>query len=195
MFDVCNNLIVSDTISVVVQVTFVFTFLVIFYFLYVIKVEQDDFKEQINLIVDNLILDVKDEISSLIVDKGTEKIKKEDMEVLIYGIIDTIEEKNTISSKEMVETINSNNNKLKNNIYKILIFILIGVFILLVLFRCLPIYTITKESLITVFFIAITELVFLTFISGKYISADPNKIKNILGTTIKKWIKDNKFKN
>ena len=118
MFDVCNNLIVSNTISVVVQVTFVFTFLVIFYFLYVIKVEQDDFKEQINLIVDNLILDVKDEISSLIVDKGTEKIKKEDMEVLIYGIIDTIEEKNTISSKEMVETINSNNNKIKNNIIK-----------------------------------------------------------------------------
>jgi hypothetical protein len=35
------------------------------------------------------------------------------------------------------------------------------------------------------------ELVFLTFISGKYISADPNKVKMLLGTSIKEWIQQN----
>jgi len=63
---------------------------------------------------------------------------------------------------------------------------------LLLIFQCYPVYTILKESIITVFFIALVELVFLTFISGKYISADPNKIKNLLGTSIQEWIKQNK---
>ena len=45
------------------------------------------------------------------------------------------------------------------------------------------------------FFIALVELVFLTYISSKYISADPNKIKNLLGTSVKSWIEKNKKLN
>ena len=71
--------------------------------------------------------------------------------------------------------------------------------ILFLVFQCYPVYTIFKESIITVFFIALVELVFLTYISSKYISADPNKIKNLLGTSVKSWIEKNKklnwFKN
>ena len=76
--------------------------------------------------------------------------------------------------------------------FKILIGIMVVCVILLIFFQCYPVYTILKESIITVFFIGLVELVFLTFISGKYISADPNKIKNLLGTSIQNWIKVNK---
>ena len=124
----------------------------------------------------------------MIVNNGKEKIKKEDMDVLTYGIIDTIEEKITKSSFDGINQINESNKKLRNNIYYILIGLLCIVAILLVIFSCLPRYMIVKESIITVMFIGLTELVFLTFISGKYISADPNRIKNTLGVSIKNWI-------
>ena len=31
----------------------------------------------------------------------------------------------------------------------------------------------------------------LTYISGKYISADPNKIKNLIGVSVQKWLQNN----
>lgn len=185
----CNNEIFINTISIIVQVIFVFSFLVVFYFLYVTKVEQEDFKEQINLIVDDLMSDINEQLLDIIVNKGIEKIKKEDIEVLMYGIIDTIEEKVSKSSADGIKQINDSNNKLRNNIYFILVGLLCIIILLFVIFSCLPKYTIVKESIITVMFIGLTELIFLTFISGKYISADPNRIKNTLGVSIKKWIK------
>ena len=57
--------------------------------------------------------DIKDQLSDIITNKGSEKIKKEDMEVLMYGIIDTIEENhlpqwkrlcfNQLNCDEMIE--------------------------------------------------------------------------------------------
>jgi hypothetical protein len=109
----------------------------------------------------------------------------------VYGIIDTLEEKINIDSKDTIKQINASNDTLKNSVYKILIGIMVLCVVLIIFFRCYPVSTILKESVITVFFIAMVELVFLTFISGKYISADPNKVKMLLGTSIKQWIQQN----
>jgi hypothetical protein len=189
--DLCHNFIFNDTVSIIVQVTFVFCFLVIFYFLYVTKVEQDEFKKQIELIVDNLTKDIKEQLNDIIINNGKDKLSQEDFQLLLYGIIDTVEEKVSIDSKKMIEDINESNRKLKNNVYTILLIILAIIGIILIYFNCLPISLIIKEALIVVLFIGITELIFLTFVSERYISADPNRIKNKLGTSIKNWIKNN----
>lgn len=186
-----NNKIFINSINIIVQVIFVFSFLVVFYFLYVTRVEQQDFKEQIELIVDNLMSSIKDQLPNTIINNGKEKISKEDIDVLTYGIIDTIEEKITKSSAESIKQINDYNEKLKKNIYNILLGLFGIIFILFIVFSCIPRYTILKESIITVIFIGLTEFVFLKFISSKYISADPNRIKNTLGVTIKNWINKN----
>jgi len=186
----CGNNTVYYGLSIFIQVVFVFSFLVLFYFLYVIDVERKDFEDQINLLVDNLFSNVKDQVNEII-KVNPEKISKDDFELLVYGIIDTLEEKINIDSKDTIKQINASNDTLKNSVYKILIGIMVLCVVLIIFFRCYPVSTILKESVITVFFIAMVELVFLTFISGKYISADPNKVKMLLGTSIKQWIQQN----
>lgn len=186
----CGNNTVYYGLSIFIQVIFVFSFLVLFYFLYVIDVERKDFEDQINLLVDNLFSGVKDQVNEII-KVNPEKISKDDFELLVYGIIDTLEEKISIDSKDTIKQINASNDKLKNNVYKILIGIMVLCVIIIIFLQCYPVATILKESVITVFFIAMVELVFLTFISGKYISADPNKVKMLLGTSIKEWIQQN----
>ena len=46
----CNNNLIYNGLTVFIQVIFVFSFLVLFYFLYVIDVEKKDFQEQIDLL-------------------------------------------------------------------------------------------------------------------------------------------------
>jgi hypothetical protein len=190
----CNNRLIFNTLNVIIQVIFVFYFLVLFYFFYVVNVEKKDFKEQIDLLTDILFLNYKSQIQDII-KINSNKISKEDLELLIYGLIDTLEENIRLDSKDAINKIITNNNKLKTTIINILIGILCFCSILFLIFQCYPVYTIFKESIITVFFIALVELLFLNYISGKYISADPNKVKNLLGISIKNWIEKNKKLN
>ena len=187
----CNSNVIHYSLEVFIQVVFVFSFLVLFYFYYVVGVEKKDFQEQIDLIVDDLMKDIKVQIDT-IVESDINKIPREDFNTLLFGMIDVLEEKINASSKDAVKTINENNNKLKNKVVFALSIVMCVCILVMIIFNCYPIFTILKESIITVFFIAMVELVFLTCISGKYISADPNKIKNIIGTSIQKWIVDNK---
>ena len=187
----CNSNVIHSSLEVFIQVVFVFSFLVLFYFYYVVGVEKKDFQEQIDLITDDLMKDIKVQIDT-IVESDINKIPREDFNTLLFGMIDVLEEKINASSKDAVKTINENNNKLKNKVVFALSIVMCVCILVMIIFNCYPIFTILKESIITVFFIAMVELVFLTCISGKYISADPNKIKNIIGTSIQKWIVDNK---
>ena len=135
--------------------------------------------------------DIKNQIDN-IVESDVNKIPRDDFNTLLFGTIDMIEEKINVSSKDVVKIINDNNAKLKNKVVVILSIVMAFCILVMVIFNCYPIFIILKESIITIFFIAMVELVFLTYISGKYISADPNKIKNVIGTSIQKWIIDNK---
>jgi hypothetical protein len=187
----CDSNLIYSSLEVFIQVVFVFSFLVLFYFYYVVGVEKKDFQEQIDLIVDDLMKDIKVQIDT-IVESDINKIPREDFNTLLFGMIDVLEEKINAASKDAVKTINENNNKLKNKVVITLSIVMCVCILVMIIFNCYPIFTILKESIITVFFIAMVELVFLTYISGKYISADPNKIKNVIGTSIQKWIVDNK---
>ena len=158
--------------------------------MYVVNIEKKDFQEQIDLIVDDLMIDIKSQLDSII-ESDMNKIPKDDFNLILFGTIDTIEEKINMASKEAVKSINDNNNKLKNNVFNVLIVIMVVSVLLMILLSCYPVFTILKESIITIFFIAMVELIFLTYISGKYISADPNKIKNLIGVSVQKWLQNN----
>ena len=77
-----NNFV--NGISIFVQTMFVFGFLVIFYFLYVINIEQEDFGKQMDLIIDDLTKTIKDDLPNLI---DTDKINTNDYDVIVSGII------------------------------------------------------------------------------------------------------------
>ena len=62
-----NNNWVKYIFSILFQVILIFTFLTIFFFVYVVKVEKEQFKGQINLIVDDILTkDIQDDLVNII---------------------------------------------------------------------------------------------------------------------------------
>jgi hypothetical protein len=190
---ICDNENFKNSVYIITNVIFIFIFLCIFYFVYVVNVEQAEFKNQLNIIVDNLFDSVKTEYINVVTyNKEKEKISKENMNILINGIIDTLEENITSKSKEAIDNINKYNSNIRLIIYIIISALILSIILFFIIFKCYSqFYIIIKESLIVLIFIAMTELFFLNFISAKYISADPNQIKNSLGQAIHKYIIDN----
>lgn len=186
-----NNL-VSKTLAISIQVGFIFSFLTIFFFVYVQKVEKREFKEQVEFIIDNIFDDVKADLPKVI--KNSVDDQKE--LIIINGIIDVIEDKIRLESKTNNDKINKENKKIEKKAFTYLIYTLIFILALIIIFTlmkyCLPIVLQVKEAMVIVIFVAITEFLFLQIIARNYISASPNNIKKEIGKTIKIWIKNNK---
>lgn len=181
-----NNLLITG-FSLFIQVVFVFSFLVVFYFLYVTQIEKIDFGNQMDLIIDSLMEDV---VNAKIIPK--DKID-DNYKIIINGIIDTVEEDVKIKSQDAIKAVNDANDKLRNNMFKLVAGIFAFIIILLIIFRnYIPYYVVIKEAIIVTIFIGITELGFLTLISSKYISASPSKVKYQLAQSIHSWIQKNK---
>ncbi len=191
----CNNKnsLITNIASVIIQVIFIFSFLVIFYFVYVIRVESEEFKKQIELLTDSFFNDVKNtNIIEIVGQIGTTNITSEDLKVIYLGILDSVQEKLNLQNKKNILAIEENNKKLRANCINIIICLFVFLLIFLLILNCLPIYALAREAIIIVIFVAITEVAFLNFISGKYIAADPNRIKNTVGNSIEKWLQNNK---
>jgi len=189
-----NNLI-KKGISIIIQITFVFAFLTIFFFVYVQNVERNDFQEQLDLIVDNIMKDIDQDIVNII---EKNNINSNDIAIILDGIIDIIQEKISMRNKKSLNNILNQNQKIKKTALNslmtfIAIIIIICLFILLLGF-CMPIVYQIKEAMLVIIFIVITEFIILKLIARNYISADPNKIKRTLGKSIQSWIKNNKNK-
>ena len=189
-----NNHWVNDGIAIAIQVSLVFSFLTIFFFVYVTKIEKEEFKKQMNLVVDNIMDDVVNGMPNLL--NSNSPLSKENTNILVNGIIDVMEEKITIEAKDSIQDIAKINSDVKSKAFSSLTTVLLGVVIIAVIFLilgfCIPIKQNIKEALIAVIFVGLTEFSFLTFIASKYISASPNKVKRNLGEAIQNWIAINK---
>ena len=171
--------------SLTFQIVFVFAFLTIFFFAYVIKIEKEEFENQMNYVVDQIF--TKNIEKSLL---GTTDLQK--IVPIISGVIDGIEFKAQQDSASGVKSVEEKNKDIRVNAFKTLGYVLGGLIIcsivILIIGYCLPIPYQTKEALWVVFFVALTELTFLQVVAKNYISADPNKIKRVLGQTISNWV-------
>ncbi len=183
---ICSSHIAIDIVYIIVQITLVISFLVLFYFLYVTKVERDEFKKQIDLLTTSFTKDMS--ASDFITLLSKDKLSEEDLTVVLYGIIDAAQEKVTLDAKSAIDSINASNAKLRKMSY-IIVGVLAGVLLVLILSAfCVPIFSIYKEAAIIVFFVGLTEFIFLTIISKNYISADPNNMKLAVGKAVLNWL-------
>lgn len=187
-----NNKYITVSYTVLFQVSFIAIFLSIFFFFYVTKVEKDEFQKQIDIIVNNILTD--DEVNKLIPDNLTQD-KKENLSIIISGVIESAKQKSFIDEKQSInDVINSNNNiqsATYKKIYIVLIVLVVLSFIGILFGYCLPIAKEIYSALWVVFFVGITELVFLEIIAKNYISADPNKVRKALSESINNWLKKN----
>ena len=194
MSRVCNNnAMIIDGFSIAFQIVFVFAFLTIFFFVYVVKVEKDEFEEQMNFVVDNILTEnIEKELLGPINQSNTQS----EIVAMVSGLIDMVEFQEGMGSNAAIKNINDNNSSIRTTAFKTLS-IVVGVLILmsvgmLVIGYCLPVHHQTMEALWIVLFVALTELTFLQVVAKNYKSADPNKVKRVLGSAITKWIKEHK---
>lgn len=187
-----SNIWVIDGFSLAFQVVFIFAFLTIFFFVYVVNVEKNQFEDQMNYVVDNIMTkDIEKEIIDPV-----NNIPETQLVALISGIIDGTEFQENQDAISGVKSVNTQNALVRTTAFKTLA-IVVGILILisismLIFGYCLPVRHQTIEALWVVLFVAITEFVFLNLIASRYKSADPNKVKKAIGLAVTKWIKDNK---
>lgn len=190
-----NNLKYTSIFSnTLIQITIIFAFLTFFFFSYVSKVENEEFKHQIEFVVDSIYKRHSQEIND---DINSKKVDKDYIKTEIYGLIDLEEDKINKTSKTENEDIDNNNKKiLDNSKFYIIITAAISFIMLSLLFiisyymyGCyLPINSFIKEGVILLVFIFIIEFLFLNIIVKNYITANPNLIKNKIASSIIKYI-------
>lgn len=178
---------VNRAFSIAVQVFLIFCFLSLFFFLYVVVVEKEVFEEQVNLIVDDIMKDI--DLQKIL--PPVAKDKKEELLLLSSGILAVIEEKIRQESGDP-HHITQNNNALIDSTGKVIIYFAGGVVVisvaLMVLGFCLPVTQQLIESLVAVFFVALTEFVFLNVVVRNYISASPNQVRRLVAIAIQKYV-------
>ena len=188
-----QNLLFSNGFSIIFQVIFIFAFLTIFFFAYVVTVEKGEFQTQINLIIDDIV--THDAIKGIL-PKGVIGLTPENEDIILSGILDVIDTKISLSSRDAVVNVNNDNAAIRRKAF-IVLGVTAGVLVistiaLLMAGFCIQILYEVKEALWVVLFVGITELLFLSVIAKSYISADPNAVKRSIGIAIQKWIATNK---
>ena len=167
-------------------------FLSIFFFIYVTGVERNEFKSQVNLVVDSFINDK--ELEKLGLQNLTDEQKK-NLSIMISGIAESSKQKVLIDASDNIKANTKNNQKIINNLINIIIIVIIIIIIIALIFYilgfCIPFFHQIKHALYVIIFVALTEFIFLTVIAKNYISADPNKIKNKVSDSIYEWVDKN----
>jgi len=188
-----QNLLFSTGFSIIFQVIFIFAFLTIFFFAYVVTVEKGEFQTQINLVIDDIF--TQDAIKGIL-PKGVNGLTPENEDIILSGILDVMDTKISLSSRDDVAKVNNDNAETRRKAFLVLgvtagVLVISTIALLMAGFR-IPVLYEVKEALWVVLFVGLTELVFLSVIAKSYISADPNTVKRSIGIAIQKWIATNK---
>jgi hypothetical protein len=181
--------------EIALQLALIFTFLTVFYFTYVTNVEAKEFDTQIGVVVDNIYDSAESEITDAI-DKRKTTLDKYGLLSIIDGGLDATEQKvRDLSTKSDSDTRKSNKKIIKKSYIFLLITVgsILGILaILAFLGFCIVSKSILGRTLVAVFFVALTEFVFLQLIVSRFIAADPYKVRRKFGKQINTWIRANK---
>ena len=168
MFDI------NFIINVLIQVLCIFIFLSVFFFTYASNVEGKVVENQVNFLLDDIfginINCMPDNIKAVIKNK-------------VNGI-----EINSPENISLNEKINKSNDEIKNKTKDIAIkaSIVVGIIVIVsfilskngpAFFKNLDLVKITKETIVILIAVALTEFIFLVFLGSKYISISPHLLK------------------
>jgi hypothetical protein len=169
----------NETLKVFMQIFFVVTFLSLFFFLYVVKIEKDIFKDQINIIVDTLFDELQNDMN-IILPSSFQTILKQ--EILDYMNSVTI-------NSESYDDIRQQNDDVitttKNLVFVFATILGACLFSIYMLRFCVDMSHHLFENILALAAIAMTEVLFLNLVSKKYIAANPNHIKLYFAQRVK----------
>lgn len=165
------------TTNVLLHVIVMTSFLIFFFFVIASKIEKNIVDNQIQFLIDEF---VGQSFSAL----------SEDKKAQIKSRFKSILNDNDLVNQDNL--VKENNKKIENKAIKYLsIFVSILIIIIIIIgfiykWDFNTIKTFIIGSVISLFFIAITEFVFMYFIARNYISTDPNKIREKIIETLHK---------
>jgi hypothetical protein len=168
---------VEHAASIFMQVFMIFMFLTIFFFVYVVKVEKEQFVEQINFIVDNLMQDWGRILPVIMpLDRKKSAQIKEDVILDLNRTLKTQREK--AGKNTDIQDKNEQVKKLARfTLISVGIFVGVGFLALFLLHFCVrPIHHFW-ENLALIGVIGLVEYLFLQDVASNYRAADPNKVK------------------
>lgn len=178
---------VKKTFFILLQVLLIFIFLTTFFFTYVNYIEKETFKTQMNLIVDDITEDIN---IKPFIPPG----KEDTASIIILGSLDFAEEYALKNSAEDDKKNSDKNDKIKNKAMLFLAILSAVLVIMVVIFfvagYCIPFHTHLKEAMIIIFFVALTEFIFLIVITRNYWSIDPSTVRQEIGNSIQTYIKN-----
>lgn len=169
----------NETLKVFMQVFLVVAFLSLFFFLYVVKVEKDIFKDQVNIIIDTLFDELQNDMNIILPSKLQTILKKEMLKYMNNVTIKSESYDNIRQQNEDVITTT------KNLVFVFAIIFGACLFSVYLLRFCVDMSHHLFENLLALASIAITEYLFLNMVSKRYIAANPNHIKLYFAQRVK----------
>lgn len=183
-----DSKLVNYSMTIAIQVLFVFIFLNVFFFVYVVKEEKKIFQKQIRIIISDMFNDqsIKSIINSFPNFKDTKSVM-----LGLLGIIKRKIEQSTSSDNKHIEKINNDIKKKSILLMAISTCVLsIIIMILICIGFKIPFYDIIKENLIILVFIGITEYIFLNLIAKRYRVINANNVRKYISDSVEKYIKN-----
>ncbi len=182
------------SIDMMLQIFLVFGFLTLFFFAYVSYQEQQIFKRQMDILVDDFMN--TDILPALKVELAKSGAQKDEILQALSGILGVAGVQAKNSAKGAVEVVERNNAKTKKTAYTALGVALGVILAALIAFKlsktCSDLEMSVCVTVFVVLFVALTEFSFLMIISAKYISINPNKVRAEVATAVEKWLSSNK---
>ena len=174
----------------ITQSCIVFIFLTIFFFNYVSDIEKEEYKSQLERLVDDFFKDVNIDFSPIPEDK------KKLVKIMLYGLIDQSENEIETQTKDTANLIDELNDGIVKQSYTLmLIYFLLSLLFLYILYKfgdCFSLSDNIKEGVFILFFIFIVEFSFLNLIAKHYIAANLNNIKKMVAEVIIDYVNNRK---
>ena len=171
----------DESLKIIMQVFLVVTFLSLFFFLYVTTAEEEIFVNQINFVVDSMYQDFQSNMSKIVPPQGQSYLKQE-----ILDIVNTYQPDN-----DTYASIKAQNQTVINQTKQIVLLVGIILFSLIVSLMMLRFCTdLTHqffENVLVLFFLGMTEFLFLNLVTRNFLAVNPNSIKFYILSTIQKY--------
>lgn len=171
----------NELLKIFIQVFLVVTFLSLFFFLYVVKVEKEIFQSQIDTVVDSIFTDLQHALQFL-----TPGIAQKQMNVYVSSYLDNVK-----INTGNVSQINAQNEEVitrtKNVVFVFALILFACVFVVFILRFCVDMMHSIAANLVVLACIAVTEYLFLNLVSRNYIAANPNHVKLYFATQVQAY--------
>jgi hypothetical protein len=169
----------DEAVKIMMQVFFVVTFLSLFFFLYVVRVEKEIFISQINFVVDDVVDTFQRDLATAVPVKDA----REQIELAIGREIQTFQPEQ--GNYPNIMAANRDVMDQTKRIVFLLGVVLFSVMVAVVVYGfCTHFSYQVFENLLTLGFLGLTEFLFLNLVTRDYIAVNPNHVRYFILNSI-----------